>query len=129
MLEPSFGVATVEMIAINAVMAGCKPEYLPVVIAAVEAITQPKFMLRDAAVSTGSRSPLLLVNGPIVERLGINSGVCALGPGTPSRANIAIGRAMRLIYMNICGVRPGGTDPIPWGCQPSSACAWLRTSN
>ena len=110
-LEPSFGIATVERIAINAVMAGCKPEYLPVLIAAVKAISQPRFMLRDAAVSTGSRSPLILINGPIVERLKINAGVCALGPGTPSRANIAIGRALRLIYINICGVRPGSTDP------------------
>lgn len=110
-LEPSFGIATVERIAINAVMAGCKPEYLPVLIAAVKAIAQPRFMLRDAAVSTGSRSPLLLINGPIIERLKINAGVCALGPGAPSRANTAIGRAFRLIYMNICGVRPGATDP------------------
>ena len=110
-LEPGFGVATVERIAINAVMAGCKPEYLPVLIAAVKAVSQPRFMLRDAAVSTGSRAPLLLINGPIAERLKINSGVCALGPGAPSRANTAIGRALRLIYMNIGGVRPGGTDP------------------
>ncbi len=111
LLEPNFGVATVERIAINSVMAGCKPEYLPVLIAAVKAIAQPRFMLRDAAVSTGSRSPLLLINGPIVERLNINYGVCALGPGAPSRANIAIGRALRLIYINLCGVRPGATDP------------------
>ncbi len=124
MLEPSFGVATVERIAINAVMAGCKPEYLPVLIAAVQAISQPRFMLRDAAVSTGSRSPLLLINGPIVQRLNINSGVCALGPGAPSRANIAIGRALRLIYMNICGVRPGGTDPNTIGLPTKfSLCA------
>jgi hypothetical protein len=110
-LEPSFGVATVERIAINAAMAGCKPEYLPILIAAVQAIADPRFMLRDAAVSTGGRAPLLLINGPIAKRLHINSGVCALGPGTPSRANIAIGRALRLIYTNIGGVRSGGTDP------------------
>jgi hypothetical protein len=110
-LEPSFGLATVERIAINGVMAGCKPEYLPILIAAVKAVSQPRFMLRDAAVSTGGRAPLLMINGPIVERLGINSGVCALGPGAPSRANIAIGRALRLIYMNIGGSYPGATDP------------------
>jgi len=124
-LEPSFGVATVERIAINAVMAGCKPEYLPVLIGAVQAISQPKFMLRDAAVSTGSRSPLLLVNGPIVERLGINSGVCALGPGAPSRANIAIGRALRLMMLNIGGATPGVMDHATQG-QPgklSMVCA------
>lgn len=110
-LEPSFGVATVERIAINAVLAGCKPEYLPILIAAVQAISQPGFMLRDASVSTAAKAPLLLINGPIVGRLGINSGVCALGPGAPSRANTAIGRALRLIYMNIGGCHPGSTDP------------------
>jgi hypothetical protein len=77
-LEPTFGLATVEKIAINAAMAGCKPEHLPVLIAAVQAIASPPFMMRDAAVSTGSRSPLLVVNGPIAKRLGLNSGACAL---------------------------------------------------
>jgi hypothetical protein len=75
-------------------------------------------------VSTGSRSPLLLINGPIVQRLNINCGVCTLGPGAPSRANTAIGRALRLIYMNICGVRPGGTDPNTVGLPTKySLCA------
>src|SRR4029077_9681291 len=59
----------------------------------------------------GGRAPLMLINGPIAERLHMNSGVCALGPGRRSGANISIGRALRLIYINICGVRSGGTDP------------------
>lgn len=110
-VAPLYGEATVEKIAINAVMAGCKPEHLPVLIAAVKAIASPRFMLRDAAVSTGGRAPLLLINGPVAQRLWINSGVCALGPGVPSRANTAIGRAFRLIFMNIAGACPGKTDP------------------
>ncbi len=72
-------------------------------------------MMRDAAVSTGSRSPLLVVNGPIAKRLGLNSGACALGPGAPSYANTVIGRALRLIYMNIAGVYAGETDPNTTG--------------
>lgn len=115
LLEPSFGISTVERIAINAVMAGCAPEHLPVLITAVKAIAQPRFMLRDAAVSTAGRAPLLLVNGPIVRRLGINARVGALGPGAQSQANVAIGRAMRLIYMNIAGAHPGSTDPSTVG--------------
>jgi hypothetical protein len=114
-LEPPFGLATVEKIAINAAMAGCKPEHLPVLIAAVQAIASPPFMMRDAAVSTGSRSPLLVVNGPIAKRLGLNSGACALGPGAPSYANTVIGRALRPIYMNIAGVYAGKTDPNTTG--------------
>lgn len=109
-LEPAFGNATIETIAINAVMAGCKPDYLPVVVAAVEAIADPLFVIRDAIVATGNRAPLLLINGPIRDRLKINSGTCATGPGAISRANTAIGRTLRLIIMNVAGVYAGTTD-------------------
>jgi hypothetical protein len=109
-LEPAFGLATVEKIAVNAVMAGCKPSHMPVLIAAVRAIADPLFMLRDAAVATGARAPLFLINGPIRDRLKINSGTCAMGPGAISRANTVIGRAMRLVIMNVAGVYPGKTD-------------------
>jgi hypothetical protein len=109
-LEPAFGIATIETIAINAVMAGAPPDTLPVLIAAVEAVADPHFMLRDATASTGIRALLLLVNGPIRHRIGLNCGTNALGPGAPSRVNTAIGRAMRLIYMNIGGAYPGGFD-------------------
>src|SRR3990170_6605165 len=94
-LEPGFGVGTVEKIAINAVMAGCRPEHLPVLLAAVEAVADPRFLLIIAAMSTGPHAPLILVNGPIVRQLGINSGGCALGPGAPSFPNVVIGRALR----------------------------------
>ncbi|MBI4338617.1 MAG: hypothetical protein HY680_01545 [Chloroflexi bacterium] len=109
-LEPDFGTATVEKIAINAVMAGCRPEHLPVLIAAVQAVDDPHFMLRDAAVSTGAHSVMLLINGPIRKRIGINSAQSALGPGSPSWVNTVIGRAFRLIYMNIAGIYPGKGD-------------------
>jgi hypothetical protein len=109
-LEPAFGIATVEKIAINAVMAGAAPDTLPVLLAAVEAVADPHFMLRDATASTGIRALLLLVNGPIRGRIGLNCGTNALGPGAPSRVNTAIGRAMRLIYMNVGGAYSGGFD-------------------
>ena len=109
-LAPGLGLATVEKIAINAVMAGCQPEALPVLIAAVEAISDPRFMLRNVAMSTGAHTPLMLVNGPIVKQLGINTGRCALGPGAQSAVNTALGRSMRLIYMNIGQAYPGVMD-------------------
>ena len=109
-LEPGFGVGTVEKIAINAVMAGCRPEHLPVVLAAVQAVADPRFLLRIAAMSTGPHAPLILVNGPIAKELGINSGRCTLGPGAQSYPNVVIGRALRLIYMNVGQAYPGLMD-------------------
>ena len=109
-LEPGFGVATVEKIAVNAVMAGCRPEHLPVVITAVQCISEPKIYLRNKAMSTGPHAPLILVNGPIAGELGINSGVCALGPGSISYANTVIGRALRLVMMNVGFTYPGVSD-------------------
>jgi hypothetical protein len=100
-LEPGFGKATVEKIAANAVMAGCRPEHLPVVIAAVECIAEPKISPRMKQMSTGPHAAMVIVNGPIRGELGINSGRCALGPGAPSAVNTAIGRAVRLCQMNI----------------------------
>jgi len=109
-LDPGKGRATVEKIAINAVMAGCEPAHLPVLLAAVEAISDPRFMLRSVAMSTGPHAPLMLVNGPIIQKLGINTGRCALGPGAQSAVNTALGRAMRLIYMNLGHAYPGSMD-------------------
>jgi hypothetical protein len=109
-LAPGFGSATVEKIAINAVMAGCQPSHLPVLIAAVEAISDPRFMLRNVAMSTGSHAPVMLLNGPIVKQLGVNTGRCALGPGAQSAVNTALGRAIRLIYMNVGHAYPGVMD-------------------
>lgn len=107
-VAPAYGAATVEKIAINAVMAGCRTEYLPVVIAAVEACAAPEFNLYGIQTTTNPVAPLVLVNGPIRERLGFNSGGNALGQG--NRANATVGRALRLVLTNIGGGRPGELD-------------------
>ncbi|MBI2858877.1 MAG: hypothetical protein HYX90_07345 [Chloroflexi bacterium] len=109
-LQPGMGRATVRKIAINAVMAGCKPGHMPILMAAADAITDPRFNIRSMIVSTSPHAPMLMVNGPIVKKLGINSGMCALGPGAPSAANTAIGRAFRLILINIAQARVGTLD-------------------
>ncbi len=101
MLLPGNGIATISKLAIAAVMAGCVPEHLPILIAAVEGISDPIFNLPVVAVSTGPHTPMLIINGPITKELKINSGNGALGPGALSWANTVIGRAMRLILMNV----------------------------
>lgn len=103
-LDPLNGQATVEKIAINAVMAGCRPEYLPIIIAAVEAIAEPDFNLRGVQTTDENVTPLLIINGPIARQLDINSSFGALGPGW--QANATIGRAIRLIMNNIGGGWP-----------------------
>ena len=114
-VEPTKGaVVTAEKAAINAVMAGCRPEYMPVVAAAVEAITADEFNLHAITVSTMGAAILLVVNGPIAQELGINSGVSAFGPG--HRPNATIGRALRLIVMNVLGTRSdAGLDKATLG--------------
>lgn len=107
-LPPNWGAATVERLAINAVMAGCRPEYLPVIIAAVGAMSDPAFNLYAVQATTHPGAPLLIVNGPIAERLGLNGGSGAFGPGW--RANATIGRAVRLALLNIGGAYPGAGD-------------------
>ena len=114
-VAPAFGVATVERIAINAVMAGCYPEYLPVLIAATEAISDPRFNLRGIQATTNPAAVFMIVNGPIAKQLGINSGGNCLGPG--AWANATLGRAMRLIQQNIGGAQPGDMDKATQG-QP-----------
>jgi hypothetical protein len=110
MMEPGFGIATVEKLAISAVMAGCEPDHLPVLIAAVTAMSDPKYWLRNVAVSTSPHAPMIVLNGPIVKKLGVNTERCALGPGKPSRVNTVIGRALRLIMMNVGHAYPGTLD-------------------
>ena len=105
MVPPNYGRATIEKIAINAVMAGCRPEYLPVVIAAVEAVCDEAFDLHGVSATTNAPSPLVIVNGPIRASLEINSGPGVFGSGW--RANATIGRALRLICLNLGGARPG----------------------
>jgi len=112
-LPPNMGEATVEKVAINAVMAGCKPEYLPVVIAALEAMATDEFNVHGVMATTMGAAPVLVVNGPIRERIGMNMKMGALGQG--NRANASIGRAVRLAVRNIGGARPGGTERSTMG--------------
>ncbi len=109
-LEPGFGIATVEKLAVNAVMAGCRPEHLPLLITAVRCLAEPKMYLRNKAMSTGPHAPLVLVNGPKGRTAGLNSGMCALGPGAPSASNTVLGRAVRLAMMNIGHTYVGVSD-------------------
>ncbi|MDP6517241.1 MAG: hypothetical protein QF926_11550 [Alphaproteobacteria bacterium] len=103
-LDPLKGEASMEKIAANAVMAGCRPDYLPVVVAAVEAILEPAFNLRGVQTTDENVTPLVVVSGPVAEALDINGGFGALGPGW--RANATIGRALRLVMNNIGGGWP-----------------------
>ena len=107
-VEPLRGVATVEKIAANAVMAGCHPQDFPVVLAAVEATLDPAFNMRGVQTTDENVAPLLIVSGPLAARLGINAGFGALGPGW--RANAAIGRAVRLVMVNVGGGWPGAVS-------------------
>jgi hypothetical protein len=107
-LPPTNGVGTVEKLAANAVMAGCMPEYFPVVLAAVEAVADPAYGVYHRQVTTHAGAPLMIVNGPIVARIGLNSGTGAFGPGW--RANATIGRALRLALINVGGAVPGVSD-------------------
>jgi hypothetical protein len=99
---------TAEKVAINAVMAGCKPEYMPVVVAAVEGIADPLWSYHGPGTSTGGAGVLMIVNGPIAKALDINAGDNLFGPGW--RSNATIGRALRLVMRNVCGSLPGLLD-------------------
>ena len=113
-LGPGNGTATVEKIAINAVMAGCLPQYMPVLIAITEAIGSPEFDLRGCQTTTGPCSPVVIVSGwKLIQDLNINYGFSSIGPGW--RANSTIGRAMRLIMVNIGRSWPGVNDMKPAG--------------
>ena len=114
-VAPGFGVASIERIAINAVMAGCRPEYLPLLIAAVEAVADRRFNLQGIQATTNSATPWIVVNGPIAGRLRVNSKLNCLGQG--SWANATLGRALRLVLQNIGGAVPGDMDRATHG-QP-----------
>ena len=114
-IAPGMGAATVEYIAIQGVMAGCYPEYLPVLIAAAEAVATPKFHLQAMQATTNPAAIWLIVNGPIASWLEVNSGAGCLGQGT--WANATLGRALRLILQNIGGALPGEMDKATQG-QP-----------
>ena len=95
MVPPDLVPCTVEKVAINAVLAGCKPGYMPVVIAALEAALQPEATMHGVLCTTCFSGPILVVNGPIARDIGMNSGINCLGQG--NRANMTIGRALQLI--------------------------------
>jgi len=107
-VPPDYGECSIEKIAVNAVMAGCKPEYLPVVITAVEAALQDEFCMHGLLATTYFSGPMVLVNGPISRAIGMNSRGNALGQG--NRANATIGRALQLVIRNVGGGKPGGVD-------------------
>ena len=108
LMPPDLVPVTVEKVAINAVLAGCKPEYMPVLLAALEAALSDEFGLHGLICTTMFGSPMIVVNGPAARAIGMNSGVNALGQG--NRANATIGRALQLIIRNVGGGRPGEID-------------------
>jgi hypothetical protein len=112
-LPPRQGEATIEKIAVNAVMAGCRPAYFPVVLAAIEALADPLFNLDSVQATTHPVATLLVVNGPIARAIGLQAGYNAFGQGF--RANVTIGRAVRLVLMNVGGGLPGSGDRATQG--------------
>jgi hypothetical protein len=109
-LYPGLGMATVEKIAINGIMAGCRPEQMPVLIAMVRAYEGLGIAGKIQAMSTGPNAPVVLISGPVIRRLGFNNATCVAGPGSPSHVNTVVGRALRLILMNIGQNYPGLMD-------------------
>jgi hypothetical protein len=112
-MPPNYGRLTVQKAAVNAVMAGCLPAYLPVVLAAAECACDPAFNLHGVATSTHFSAPLIVVHGPIRARIGINSSFGVFGPGF--RANATVGRALRLLMINIGGAKPGDISMSTFG--------------
>ena len=119
-VPPNLAPATVEKVAINAVMAGCRPEYLPVVIAAAEAACTDAFNLHGVLATTYFATPVIVVNGPIRRRIGLNCGGNAFGQGF--RANATIGRALQLLVRNVGGGRPGEVDMSTLGQPGKFTC-------
>ena len=119
-VPPKWGRATVEKVAINAVMAGCKPAYLPLILTAVAAMTNEQFNLHGVQVTTSHVGPMLIVNGPIRKQLEINDGFNLFGQGW--RANATIGRALRLVCTNIGGALPGELDRAAFGHAGKYTC-------
>ena len=114
-VPPSLAPLSVEKVAVNAVMAGCRPEYMPVVLAVLEAALDPAFSLHGVLCTTCFSGPIVIVNGPVAARIGMNCGINALGQG--NRANATIGRTLQLVVRNLGGGIPGGVDRSTLG-QP-----------
>lgn len=112
-VPPALVECTVEKVAVNAVLAGCKPEYLPVVVAAIEAACTDEFNLHGVLATTMPVGPVVIVNGPIRRAIGMNTAINVLGQG--HRANLTIGRALQLVVRNVGEGRPGEVDRATHG--------------
>lgn len=123
-LVPSGIPVTVEALAANAVMAGCQPDYFPVVLAAFEAMAEPQFRLRQAAITTHPGATLVMVSGPLADQLRISGGAGCLGPGP--RANLTIGRALCLTLINVGRIRPGEADLATFGSAAEIALCFAE---
>lgn len=123
-MEPLQGTVTVEKVAANAVMAGCRPEYFPVVLASVRAVLQPDFHVGSTACTTGGSAPLIIVNGPIAARLGISGGTACFGGNI--KANATIGRALRLVMRNLGGAKPDGMEKSTQAWPGKIACCFAE---
>jgi hypothetical protein len=124
LIPPYGGAATVEKVAINAVMAGCAGPELPLVLAAVEAVCVESFAMHGLLATTHPAGPVVVVSGPLAQAAGMNSGVNVLGQGT--RANLTIGRALQLVVRNIGGGRPGFEDRAAQGQPGKLGCAFAE---
>lgn len=124
LMPPRWAPITVEKIAINAVMAGCLPTYMPVLVTAVEAMLEPAFNLYGAQATTFCGGPMLIINGPIARELEVNCDLGCLGPGW--QANATIGRAIRLILLNIGGGLPGAGDMATFGWPGKYTFCWAE---
>ena len=113
LVAPDYGECTVEKVAVYAVMAGCRPEYMPVVLAAVEAALTEEFNWHGLAATTYFAGPVVVVNGPVTSAIAMNSKMNVLGQG--NRANTTIGRALQLVLRNVGGARPGEVDRATLG--------------
>ena len=107
-MPPNKGRVSVEKAAVNAVMAACRPEYLPVLLAAIDCACDPNCNLHGMSASTHFAAPLMVVNGPIRTRIGMNAGFGVFGPGY--RTNATLGRALRLLMIDVGGAKPGATS-------------------
>jgi hypothetical protein len=123
-MEPLKGTVTVEKVAANAVMAGCRPEHFPVVLASVRAVLQPGFNVGSAACTTGGSAPVVIVNGPIARRLGISGGTACFGGNI--KANATIGRALRLVMRNLGGAKPDGMEKSTQAWPGKIACCFAE---
>jgi hypothetical protein len=123
-VPPDLVECTVEKVAVNAVMAGCRPEYLPVVLAAVEGACTDTFNMHGLLATTWFSGPVIVVNGPVTAAIGMNNGINALGPG--NRANATIGRALQLVIRNVGGGRPGEVDRATIGQPGKFTCCFAE---